>query len=1085
MRIQLVAAVALAPLMMASGAAAQVVISNERTTPISTATANNGGPDSVRIANGGVIRLNTGVAITVNSSHNVTIDTSGRIVMEESADGSTGILINGGNTTDVTNGGLISITDNFTSTDTDNDGDLDGAFATGTGRFGIRAVGPGVITGDILSTGSITVEGNQSAGISLETALDGDLINTGTISLLGSQNFGLRVGGTVSGDVYAGGVITTLGADSVGVSVESDIAGRFVVGGVISSTGFRYTGSLTQAQLDALDADDLLIGGAAVNIAANVAGGVLFDVPHTDDPDDTDDDDDGILDTEDTDDDNNGVADASERASSATSYGSAPAVQVGSMTQAITLGAVGTGDEAYGFVNRGAILANGLYEGFTATGLRIGLDGGMGVVLDGGLRIDATGTVTAVATDADAWAVLIDAGADVFEINNGGVVRSIVTGDSAFDVVAFDIRAGALSSVFDNSGIITALSTGENGDAFGIRDASGTLTDITNTGFIEAYVRATDDADDADDDNTDANDEVITGRAVAIDVSANTTGVTLIQDGVNDGDDGDDGIADPDADGDGVDDNQEPGIVGDILLGSGDDTVEIRNGTVEGAIEFGLGADTFLVDGGAEVRGVLTDTDGLLDITVADGLLDARQAAPLTITNLNVGADGNLIVTIDPMSGTAGGFNVTGAADIATGAGLGVRFTSLLDDPTRFVIIQATTLNAGTIDQSALQENSPYMYLVNAGVDNTLNQVYVDARQRTTGEFGFIASEASAYGAFYEALASDPELMEAFLAQTGRDGFFGMYEQTLPDHSGGPLVSLATGVDAVTRALSGRGYPAAQGETSAWLQEINFYADQERGDAYGFRSEGFGFAGGVERGTGFGALGLSFAITSSDLEDPESEAEEILSAQLLEMGLYWRAQGLRWNVWARGAAGYASFDSVRQLIAPGINRRNESDWSGYSLALAAGAAYDYQVGRWSIRPEAIVEYFGLNEDAHEESGGGDGFDLGFADRSGHIFSSTVAVTIGAGFGENRWLRPEVRLGWRQIFSHDPGVTTARFLSTGTPFDLQGNSLEGGGPIVGFRLNLGNELGFLAIEADAELLEGYARYALLLRASFKF
>ena len=39
--------------------------------------------------------------------------------------------------------------------------------------------------------------------------------------------------------------------------------------------------------------------------------------------------------------------------------------------------------------------------------------------------------------------------------------------------------------------------------------------------------------------------------------------------------------------------------------------------------------------------------------------------------------------------------------------------------------------------------------------------------------------------------------------------------------------------------------------------------------------------------------------------------------------------------------------------------------------------------------------------------------------------------------------------------------------------------------MGMRLNLGNELGFLALEADAELLEGYVRYALLLRASFKF
>ena len=132
-----------------------------------------------------------------------------------------------------------------------------------------------------------------------------------------------------------------------------------------------------------------------------------------------------------------------------------------------------------------------------------------------------------------------------------------------------------------------------------------------------------------------------------------------------------------------------------------------------------------------------------------------------------------------------------------------------------------------------------------------------------------------------------------------------------------------------------------------------------------------------------------------------------------------------------------------------------------------------------------MEYFGLNEDGFEETGGGDGFNLAIEDREGHIFSSTAALNFGMGFGENQWLRPEIRVGWRQIISHDGGVTTARFLSGGPAFDLAADSLEGGGPIVGLRLNVGNELGMLAIEADAELLDDYVRYALLLRASFRF
>ena len=372
-----------------------------------------------------------------------------------------------------------------------------------------------------------------------------------------------------------------------------------------------------------------------------------------------------------------------------------------------------------------------------------------------------------------------------------------------------------------------------------------------------------------------------------------------------------------------------------------------------------------------------------------------------------------------------------------------------------------------------------------AGADEAAGQVYVDARRRTATEFSFISAEASAYDAVYQALGTDTEMRDVFLAQTERDGFMQLYEQLMPDHSGGPLLSLASGVDAVTRAMAGRGYPARAGETSAWLQEINFYADKDKDQAYGFRSEGFGVAGGLERGSSAGTFGFSVAFTSSDLEDPEAEAEENLTARLLEIGVYWRAQGVNWNVWARAAGGYASFDSVRQFIAPGVNRRSESDWSGYTLAAAAGASYDHRIGRYSIRPEFITEYFFLSEEAHTESGGGDGFDLAIDERDGHMLSSIAAVTFGAGFGENGWLRPELRLGWRQNWSFDGGTTVARFASGGAPFALTSDSIEGGGPSVGFRLNLGNELGFLAIEADAEKIEDYVRYALLLRATFRF
>ena len=80
MRRILVTAVALGPLLIASGAMAETVISNERTTPIATATANNNAADDVRIASGGSVRVATGAAITLNSNN--TVVTEGGIRMD-------------------------------------------------------------------------------------------------------------------------------------------------------------------------------------------------------------------------------------------------------------------------------------------------------------------------------------------------------------------------------------------------------------------------------------------------------------------------------------------------------------------------------------------------------------------------------------------------------------------------------------------------------------------------------------------------------------------------------------------------------------------------------------------------------------------------------------------------------------------------------------------------------------------------------------------------------------------------------------------------------------------------------------------
>ncbi|WEK59376.1 MAG: autotransporter outer membrane beta-barrel domain-containing protein [Candidatus Brevundimonas phytovorans] len=1102
MRILLATAVAIAPLMAAAGVQAQTtptpetVISTARTTPISTATATGTAPDNIRFASGGSIAVTSGAAVTVNSSHNVDLDAGSSIKMEKAANGATGILVQGGNTANVTVGGAIDISDAITEyTDTDKDGDLDGPFAEGTDRYGIRISGAAPLTGNVLieAGGSIKVEGNNSAGVAIEAPLVGKLTSLGTISIGGENSFGVHVTGPVTGDVAILGSIGAQGQNAVGLALDGDVQGAVKIQGAISSSGYRYTtppparpetGANADAlYLDELDADDLLQGGPAVRIAGDVTGGVLFDtgpqyliggVDGDDDGDgvkngDEDDDGDGIKNREDTDRDGDGLPDVSEGTATIKSLGGAPAVLIGSAADAITLGAVGTGDNAYGVINRGSIEGIGLYSGVAAHGLQIG-GTGQSVAVAGG--VFNKGAIGASAVNADSTAVLIGAGASVPALVNTGTIQSTGVTNAENTVSGVLIQSGANVTSFDNSGQVTAGVGGSKSDAVAFRDESGTVTSFRNTGMIATGISPTAGVD-------------VTGEAIAVDLSANTTGVTFIQDGVV--------VPDtelPDADNDGVPDGKEPLITGEIRLGSGADVLDIRNGTVTGDISFGAGADILSISGGAIVTGKLSDTDGLLDIDISKGTLDARHTGQLNVTGLNVGADGALIVTLDPANATSGGFNVNGTATVSANAGLGVRFNSLIN-PTgesRFTLIDADTLNItdGAIDPNALQSNSPYAFVVSTDTAQIANgKIDVVARRITAEEAGMIGVESAAYDSIYGALGQNEAIRNAILSQTGREGFFDIYEQMLPDHSGGPLLSLASGVDAVTRALTGRNASAAPGETSAWVQEINFYADKDKTDSYGFRSEGFGVAGGVERGTNMGAIGLTAAFTSSDLEDPEAAAEEVLSANLLELGLYWRAQGQYWTTWARAAGGYASFNATRKLVADGINLKNESDWHGFTLAAAGGASYERNFGRLNVRPEIYGEYFSLSEDARTELGGGDGFDLKIDDRDSHIFSGVAAVNIGYGFGQNGWIRPEVRLGWRQNFSVDAGTTIARFASGGDAFTLDPASIEGGGPILGFRLNIGNDLGMLAITGDAELLEDYVRYTLLLRASFKF
>ena len=334
--------------LLATPASAETTITTAVTNPVLTGTAG----DDIRITSTGSVKPTGGAAVTINS--NDSVKNEGAIAIK-GANGATGILANTNLAGDITNSGTITIDEDFTATDADTDGDLDGPFAQGTDRFGIHVLGGGTFTGNIVNGGTITIEGNQSAGIAVDSALTGSLTSTGKISVLGDNSVGIRAG-AVSGNVVVGSGSATgvQGKDAVGVLLGGDIGGALVIQGTVTTTGYRSTAA--PADTSKLDADDLLQGGSAVVVGGNVAGGILLDSKPADNS------------TTDTDEDDDGIPDANETTAAVTSFGAAPALAIGSATQDIAIGAVASSGAGHGIVIKGSVSGLGIYSGVACHG---------------------------------------------------------------------------------------------------------------------------------------------------------------------------------------------------------------------------------------------------------------------------------------------------------------------------------------------------------------------------------------------------------------------------------------------------------------------------------------------------------------------------------------------------------------------------------------------------------------------------------------------------------------------------------------------------------------------------------------------
>jgi uncharacterized protein with beta-barrel porin domain len=1017
--------------------AATVTISGAQTTPIVTSTASAAGPADISITSAGSINPTSGTAVTIDSDNSVT--NAGGIAIKD-ADNAIGILAQDGVKGTITNSGTITVNETYAPTDTNGDGVLDGPFAKGTGRYGIRTAG--AFTGNVVNSGTISVQGNNSAGISLDGPLTGSLQQSGTVTVVGDNSVAIRAG-AISGDAAIGGTIGATGASAIGVQFNGDVGGALVVQAAIGSTG--YSSTTPPGDTSKLTAGNLLQGGSAMQISGNIAGGALFTAA-----------------TSTTDSSGNTVT---TTASSLATYGSAPALLVGASDHAITLGSVASDSAKHGLVINGSIAGNGVYDGVAGNGLVIGGQGGAVTVTNG---MTLAGSVSATANDASATAIRIGSGASVPEITTSGTISATGATKAADSSTALQIDAGSNVSKITNSGTISATALGTDGgadaSANAILDKSGNVTLVTNSGTISATGSA--------------------NHNVAIDLSAATTDTTVSQPAAASG-------------------ASDPSIKGDIRFGSGNDTLEVAGGSVTGNVSFGTGNDTMTLSGKSAYAGTadfgggtdsLTISDtasfaggiangGGTAIKVAGGTLSLNNTGPTALGSLQVTGGGTLGVTIDGTTGAATLYQVGGTASFDAGSKLALHFSDLNHTIGTYTVVEAGTLS-GADNLSTTGVTLPWLFKSSITTNAAGNAIDVNVARKSATDLGLNRSESAAYDAVYTAISGDKPIGDSFLAISDGDSFKHSLRELLPDHAGGAFDAVTSGSRATARMLADPDAPIAdEGKWGFWLQQVGWGRTKSIGDTAGYRITGWGATGGAEIKTGgFGRFGLSLAYLAGTNDDAGSEND--VDSNQYELAATWRGDWGGLHAFARASAATINFKSHRRFEGvdgtDSVLRTADGNWNGKLYSGSAGFSYRMKLGAFSLRPEASIDYYRLNEGGYSEKGGGTGMDLIVDGRTSDEFAANGGVALGYSIfdqtaDQGGFMHVEIEGGRRQLIGGKLGDTTAHF-SGGQDFTLVPDDRTSGWTGA-FRLKGGNSAYVISGEFNAEQQQDHVSVAL--------
>jgi hypothetical protein len=769
-------------------------------------------------------------------------------------------------------------------------------------------------------------------------------------------------------------------------------------------------------------------------------------------------------------------------------------------------------------------------------------------VIAGGIWSD--GLIEGEAYQASATAIHFTAGGQTPLIDNEGSISAIseqvtttlgASGYSPVNVYGILIDKGANVASIVNNSSITADIVGSGGagatEVGAIVDRSGTLTSVTNTGSIVAEAT-----------QTVLGQPMPIGATVAIDMSAGTTPQTLLQQTfpnlptsaaysqtttytvgqyVSYENVVYEALTTVSTAQDPLDYPSlwrpvgalSPSIVGNIYFGSGGATLTVNSGTiVSSVINLGTGQNTINVEGAnnggggtctgiacAEVSGAIEEapanvaggftstaalqamgSPGGLTINVDNGTLTDLNPNKIYASSVNVGANGQLIVSADPRGGSNTEFLTSGASTFAQGAQLGISLVSIPTTTSQtYVILQTTgsgTLSAGTFATNSVG-NAPFLYYANATVVPATTpggpaSIDLTVTQKTPAQLGFNTAEGNALQAVLDAAPQNAAIQSALLTQTTQSGLRSVYDQLLPNQGQGlfdALDAAAQSVSNLTSAPPDNGNRVAG--TSLWLQEVNEQVSRSGIDSPGSYSKLVGVVAGWEHlGLAGGAVGMTLGYMNDGEVPTAAQLGSGVVGNLVEASLYYRRSIGGFTVSARGGFGGAFFSSDRLFLASGTTLAARANFDGYFYDGHVAVSYQQKIGHFYVRPELSADYLDMYTEGYSETGGGPGFDLSVGSQNDSRLTGSAILAVGRAWGQQAWFQSELRFGIKEVLEGTVGDTEASF-SGGSPFELTPDNDDGGWATVGFSLRAGSPNSYFALEGDADFRNGEQRYDL--------